>query len=204
MLVGAMAVGLVGAVIVAALALTQWQVAKANGATAIANAKTAEFAKNEAQVNAQTAVAAKNEAQLNYAQAQRLQLASSANRLLQSDDGNAEVAALLSIQSLKSGYLPQADASLGQAVDRLYTQHVLIEHTAVVVNSVAISNDGRFALTGSNDKNAWLWDLATGQEIRKFSGHKDNVTSVAFSADGNYVVTASMDGSAILWDAKTG
>src|SRR5258708_6071618 len=203
-LIAAMGLGLIAAIILAILALTQWQVAQANGATAIANANTAEFAKNEAQVNAQTAVAAKNEAQLNYAQAQRLQLASSANRILQADDGNAEVAALLSIQSLKSGYLPHADASLGQPVDRLYTQHVLIEHTAVVVNSVAISNDGRYALTGSNDKNAWLWDLATGHEVRKFSGHKDNVTSVAFSTDGSYIVTGSIDGTAIVWDAKTG
>src|SRR5215813_5972116 len=60
MLLGAMAFGLVAALVLAILALTQWQVAQANGATAIANANAAEIAKNQAQVNAQTAVAAKN------------------------------------------------------------------------------------------------------------------------------------------------
>ena len=43
-------------------------------------------------------------------------------------------------------------------------------HTAAVQN-VALSPDGRFALSGSEDRTMRLWSLDTGQEIRRFDGH---------------------------------
>ena len=39
------------------------------------------------------------------------------------------------------------------------------------VRSVAFSPDSRFVLTGSVDKTARLWDLATGRELQRFEGH---------------------------------
>ena len=71
------------------------------------------------------------------------------------------------------------------------------------VNSVVFSPDGAFVLTGSNDKTARLWDVATGREVRRFEGHSDRVRSVAFSPDGRSVLTSG-DSSARLWDAATG
>jgi len=88
-----------------------------------------------------------------------------------------------------------------------------VGHTDAVL-SVAFSLDGRYALTGSgsvrrlimssNDRTAWLWDLATGQQIRSFAGHTDEVNAVAFSPDGRSVLTGSRDKTARLWDAATG
>src|SRR5208283_3938953 len=72
------------------------------------------------------------------------------------------------------------------------------------VLSVAFSPDGRYVLTGSEDKTARLWDAATGQQIRTFEGHKDEVTSVAFSPDGQFVLTGSWDTTTHLWDAASG
>jgi WD40 repeat protein len=41
--------------------------------------------------------------------------------------------------------------------------------------------------------------VATGQEIRQFSGHTSEIKGVAFSPDGKYVLTGSRDNTARLW-----
>ena len=41
--------------------------------------------------------------------------------------------------------------------------------------------------------------MQTGQELRRFAGHTDEVRYVAFSPDGKYILTASQDGTARLW-----
>ncbi len=72
------------------------------------------------------------------------------------------------------------------------------------VNSVAISPDGRYGLSGSNDFTLRLWDLATGEEIRRFTNHIGNVYRVAISSDGRYALSGSTDRSMIMWDMATG
>ena len=43
------------------------------------------------------------------------------------------------------------------------------------VTAAAFSPDGRTALSGSGDKTLKLWDVATGQELRTFTGHTGSV-----------------------------
>ncbi|MCZ7543276.1 MAG: TIR domain-containing protein [Anaerolineae bacterium] len=76
-------------------------------------------------------------------------------------------------------------------------------HTGIVT-AVAISSDGRFALSGSADRLVILWNLQTGQEIRRFEGHEDALVQVAFSPDGQTALSTSGDNTAILWDVATG
>jgi hypothetical protein len=49
-----------------------------------------------------------------------------------------------------------------------------------------------------------LWDVATGREIRTFSGHLAEVYSVAFSHDGRQILSGSKDNTIKLWDVATG
>ena len=72
------------------------------------------------------------------------------------------------------------------------------------MRAVAISHDGRLAVTVSSDKSACLWEVATGRQIRRFIGHDYWVTDVAFSPDDRFVVTGSDDTTARLWDIRTG
>src|SRR5207249_3594946 len=76
-----------------------------------------------------------------------------------------------------------------QAVLRAIQQRLFGEvrrfkgHTNWVIG-VAISPDGRRALSGGFDATLRLWDLEAGKELHRFKGHTDQVLSVAFSPDG--------------------
>ncbi|MBL7128352.1 MAG: caspase family protein [Ignavibacteria bacterium] len=72
------------------------------------------------------------------------------------------------------------------------------------VASVSFSPDGKFALTGSEDKTLKLWDISTGKEMRTFEGHTDGVTSVCFSPDGKYALSGGWDNKIILWIVDSG
>jgi WD40 repeat protein len=68
-----------------------------------------------------------------------------------------------------------------------------------IVWSVAFSPDGRTLATGSRDKTARLWEVASGKEIAMLRGHENIVRSVAFSPDGRTLATGSHDKTARLW-----
>ena len=76
-----------------------------------------------------------------------------------------------------------------------------------ILRSVALSPDGRMALSGSQGDygdDLILWDVATGEQIRRFDSDEDT-TSIAFSADSSRAVTGSAFFSNLtLWDVATG
>jgi WD40 repeat protein/serine/threonine protein kinase len=72
------------------------------------------------------------------------------------------------------------------------------------VFGVALSPDGRHALSGGGDGTVLLWEVATGREVRRFSGDNGAVDGVAFSPDGRQALTASIGGTVRLWDVLTG
>ena len=72
------------------------------------------------------------------------------------------------------------------------------------VTSACFSPDGKYALTGSEDKSAILWDLKYGKAVHHFEGHADRITTVAFSPDVRYVLTGSEDNTSCMWDIESG
>jgi WD40 repeat protein len=65
------------------------------------------------------------------------------------------------------------------------------------------SPDGRLVLTGDNTGVVQLWDVDTGQEVRRFVGHGSAITAVGFRDEGRVAVTVSVDSSVRLWDVET-
>ena len=69
---------------------------------------------------------------------------------------------------------------------------------------MALSADGRWALSGSEDKTLRLWDVNSGKCLRTFEGHTKTVKSVALSADGRWALSGSHDKTLRVWDVSSG
>jgi len=101
--------------------------------------------------------------------------------------------------------------------------HALSSDYEVPIYCVAFSPDGRTALAGMGDYEykegkyvvkdektlpfecvVCLYDVSTGQELRKLEGHKAPVACAGFTPDGKRVLSGSWDGTLRLWDAADG
>ena len=72
------------------------------------------------------------------------------------------------------------------------------------VRAVAVTPDGRRALSGSRDRTLRLWDLGTGQRVRTLEGHTSSVLSVAVAPDGRRALSGSWDRTLRVWNLETG
>ena len=81
--------------------------------------------------------------------------------------------------------------------------HTLTGH-AGPVDGVAITLDGKRAVSASWDKTLKVWDLTTGAVLHTLAGHEDSVTGVAVTPDGERAVSASRDKTVKVWDLATG
>jgi WD40 repeat protein len=72
-----------------------------------------------------------------------------------------------------------------------------------LVLGVAVSADGRRAVSASDDGTLKVWDVGSGRELRTLQGHADWAIRVAVSADGRRVISASGD-TLTVWDVEAG
>jgi WD40 repeat protein/serine/threonine protein kinase len=73
--------------------------------------------------------------------------------------------------------------------------------------NVCFSPDGEKVLTsGGHDAQRLirLWDLSSGEELRRFKGHGAGMWQSVFSPDGKRILSASLDRTARLWETETG
>jgi WD40 repeat protein len=71
------------------------------------------------------------------------------------------------------------------------------------VTAVAVSEDGKFVASGSDDRTVRVWEATTGTEVYSFANHGASSKSVAFSGNNKLVVSGS--GATVqVWDVVTG
>jgi WD40 repeat protein len=85
--------------------------------------------------------------------------------------------------------------------------HVYRGHDGLVTS--IYSHDGRFLLSGSEDKTLRLWPASAPGEVTEkplacFRGHTGSVNSVALSPDNRWALSGSADHTVRLWDVHTG
>lgn len=71
------------------------------------------------------------------------------------------------------------------------------------VRSVALTSDGRLAVSASDDQTLKVWDVESGRALHTLAGHTNRVTAVALSPDGRLVVSASWK-TLKVWDVARG
>jgi WD40 repeat protein len=85
-----------------------------------------------------------------------------------------------------------------------------------ILRAVAVSADGRFAVSGGHDGTTRVWDLADGRQVRRGPEHPGPVRAVALAPDGKTVLSGGRGGPEVgrpaspddyvlrLWDRTSG
>jgi WD40 repeat protein/tetratricopeptide (TPR) repeat protein len=71
------------------------------------------------------------------------------------------------------------------------------------VKCAALSPDGRFVVTGGEDKVARVWDVEADRQVGELP-HGGAISRLEFSPDGRRLVTACEDGTARVWEVDGG
>lgn len=70
--------------------------------------------------------------------------------------------------------------------------------------TVAVTPDGKHAVTGATAGAVCVWSIATGELVRQFDRHTATVYDSAISANGDVVLSGGRSGIGRLWSLKTG
>ena len=118
------------------------------------------------------------------------------------DDPTPDIQAMLSqvVKSQRTPYLRPLTASLREPEALLRT---LEGHTGWV-SGVAVTPNGRLAISASHDRTLKVWDVGSGTLLRTLAGHADVVSGVAVTPDGRLAISASDDGTLRVWDVASG
>lgn len=92
------------------------------------------------------------------------------------------------LHSVRGFWLQPLDVSLHTPNDAVIA--TLTGHTDRV-NAVAMSGDGRLAVSGSRDGSVRLWDLVEFRLLKTFTGHTDSVNAVAITPDGRFAASGA-------------
>ncbi|MBD2339581.1 hypothetical protein H6G64_21645 [Calothrix sp. FACHB-156] len=115
---------------------------------------------------------------------------------------SSEIQALLNqVQQCKTPCLLPQTASLTPPGGSLV--RTLVGHSKSV-NALALTPDGKYVISGSDDNTLKVWNWQTGEELRTLNGHSSYVNALALTPDGKYVISGSLDSTLKVWNWQTG
>jgi hypothetical protein len=82
--------------------------------------------------------------------------------------------------------------------------HTPLEGHTESASTASFSHAEDKVVTGSYDKTAKIWDVASGKCLQTLKGHTDRIVSAKFNGAGDKVVTAADDGTLKIWDVQSG
>jgi hypothetical protein len=88
------------------------------------------------------------------------------------------------------------DGNSGWVVDPLEKEH------SKEITALAFSADGKWLLSGGNDKKVVLWDVNERKQVQSFDELPQPVRAVVLSTDGSRAVAGDADGVIHVWDLK--
>ena len=71
------------------------------------------------------------------------------------------------------------------------------------IEAVAFTHDGKYAVTGGNDKTVHVWEMMTGREIFQLAA-TSIIETVACSSDGKRILAGCRDKKIRVWDRTSG
>jgi RNA polymerase sigma factor (sigma-70 family) len=102
---------------------------------------------------------------------------------------------------------PPVEAAPKLGADRSRPIRSLLGHQDRV-NSVAYSPDGRYIATAGSDSTARLWDVKTGDEVRRLEVAQAWFPRILFSPDNEFIVATvvapNVNDAVIVWNRRTG
>lgn len=99
---------------------------------------------------------------------------------------------------------PSADSALKVWDLRWRSEMHMLKGHERSVTAVAVTPDGKRAISGSRDQTLKIWDLQRGTQLHNIKDHKGWITSIVVTPDGKRAISASADKTLKVWDIEQG
>ncbi|KAJ1833518.1 general transcription repressor [Coemansia sp. RSA 2711] len=76
--------------------------------------------------------------------------------------------------------------------------------TDLYIRAVCFSPDGKYLVTGAEDKQIRIWDIQKRAIRHVLAGHDQDIYSLDFSPDGSMILSGSGDRTVRLWNLESG
>jgi WD40 repeat protein len=82
---------------------------------------------------------------------------------------------------------------ISQMKELLQNYQIYLEVHTSYVNSVAISSNNKYFVSGSGDKTVRLWNVEKRRQEAIFEGHTNDIAFIAITSDNKYIVSGGFD-----------